>query len=399
MPSMTFQVRQLDSGSLARSGTLTVGSRSMPTPFRWTGGPWGPEDRAIAFAAPTQSNPFRSARMLTRQVIHATMKNIQDSNGKSQQLRSQVESSLGSRGEETVVRAVHLRWNRSSVWRDVRYNHRTVSSDAAKSFFEFCLPLGVDFQIPAVPPGIDRFEVFTGMIDAYVASLETWNQDIPLMGYIPNMESLSLARRMVEYYDKKGCSFYGIDLAGGHPSQLITAVVRYLRENRTHDYFLHAFNVRQTRPSMDAVVPVEDYLHFLYGFDSFSPVTFGGGANDPDNPPSVEDIKDRSRFVDFSSYGAYRRSALRAAKMQPGCNCSVCRVAGSPLDLYRGSAGAAQARVRAHAILAGGKEVERLRKTLESAGLHGDLAKRPGAEPKLRQIDSDVARIRAPSLG
>lgn len=397
MSHIGFSVKRIDSRSLARSGVLKVGSRSIDTPFRWAPNPLGAEEEALATALPGTPNPFRAARLLTRRLIHATVKNIEESNGKSQKLTSSVLAGLGSREEGNIIRAFFFRWNKTSVWRGAEISHRTMSERAANAVFSFSLPLDVDLHIPPIPSQIDRFDVFKRVVDAYFTSAETFHSDRPIMGYIPNVESLSLAEKMVAYYDKKGCDLFGVDLAGGHPFQLISTVVRYLRTNRQDDYFLHAFNVRQTRPSEGEIVPVEDLLKLSYGFDSFSRVSFGGGGAE-EEPPSESELIAKLRFINMPDYGAYRPAALRRAKGDVDCGCKVCEPAGGPLKLLDGGYAAAQSRVKAHGVLVERDEFGRIRRAIGEGRFRKGLGEKQYAATPLRAIDSEVSRIKAKGI-
>jgi hypothetical protein len=397
MSRISFTVKRIDSGSLARSGVLKVGSNSIETPFRWAPNPHGAEESALANALPGTPNPFREARLLTRRLVHATVKNIEESNGKSQKLTSSVLGGLGPREDGNVLRAFHFRWNKSSVWRGAEISHRTMSERAASAVFAFGLPLDVDLHIPAIPAQIDRFDVFKRIVDAYIASAETFHNDRPIMGYVPNVESLSLAEKMVAYYESKGVDLYGVDLAGGHPFQLISTVVRYLRNNRGDRYFLHAFNVRQTRPSEAEIVPIEDLLKLSYGFDSFSRVSFGGGGAE-EEPPSDAELIAKLRFVNMPDYGAYRPPALRRAKSNVACGCRVCKPAGGPLELLKGSYTEAQSRVKAHAVLVERDEFGNIRKSIAEGKFRKNLSGKEQATTPLRTIDSEVSRIKTRGL-
>ncbi|MFY9716465.1 MAG: hypothetical protein WAK40_00810 [Thermoplasmata archaeon] len=318
---------------------------------------------------------------------------MEESNGKSQKLTGEVQSSLGPREDGNILRAIHLRWNKSSKWRGAEISHRTMSEKAAKAVFAFGLPFDVDLTIPAIPSQVDRFEVFQRVVDAYFDSAKTFRSDRPIVGYIPNVESLSLAERMAAYYDKKGCDLFGVDLAGGHPFQLISTVVRYLRENREDDYFLHAFNVRQTRPSEAEVVPIEDILKLSYGFDSFSRVSFGGGGGDEEATDS--EMIAKLRFVNMPDYGAYREAALRRAPDDVTCNCRVCKPVGGPVNLLDPPYSAAQSRVKVHGVLAERDEFVRVRKNIGDGRFRKTLQGKAHAVPALKTIDSEISRIKS----
>jgi hypothetical protein len=400
MSRLQFSVKRTDSASLARSGVLRVGSSSIPTPFRWAAGPRGIEDRALHSTLPSTPNPLRLARLVTRRLIYTTVKNIEESNGKSQKLTGVVNGALGPREDGNLIRALHFRWNKSSVWRGAEVMHRTMSEREARAVFSFELPFRTDLHIPPIPSQVDRFDVFRRVVDACVSEAETFNDQAPILGYIPNIESLSLAERMVAYYDKLGFSFYGVDLAGGHPFGLISTVVRYLRTNRRDDYFLHAFNVRQCRPSEAEVVPIEDLLKLAYGFDSLSRVAFGGGPEEveDDEGPTDAELIAKLRFPMMGDYGAYRLAALRRAGGKLSCDCRVCKSLGGPIGLLRGDYDLAHARTKAHGILTEADEYARIRGSLSEASFRRGLGRKTQAATPLRAIDAEISRIRAPSL-
>jgi hypothetical protein len=398
MGRIAFTVKTIDSQSLARSGVLKVGSKSIDTPFRWAPNPQGSEEHALATALPGTPNPFGAARLLTRRLIHATVKNIEESNGKSQKLTSSVMAGLGAREQDNVLRAFLFRWNKSSVWRGAEIPHRTMSEKAANAVFAFGIPLDVDLHIPPIPSQVDRFDVFKRVVDAYVASAETFHSDRPILGYIPNVESLSLAEKMIAYYDDQGCDLFGIDLAGGHPFQLISTVVRYLRIHRGNRYYLHAFNVRQTRPSEADITPIEDLLKLSYGFDSFSRVAFGGGGGTDEEPPPDTELIGKLRFVNMPDYGAYRPAALHRAKPGVKCVCRVCEPAGSPLKLLDGDYELVQSRVKAHGVLVERDEFGRIRKAIGEGRFRKSLGEKTQAVAPLRAIDSEVSRIKAKGI-
>jgi hypothetical protein len=395
MSRITFKVKTVDSASLARTGVLTVGSSTIETPFRWAPNPTGTEEAALREVLPGSSNPFAAARLISRRLIHATVKNVEESNGKSQKLTGEVLASMGPREGGNVLRAIHLRWNKGSKWRGAEISHRTMSEKAAKAVFAFGIPFDVDLTIPAIPSQVDRFEVFKRVVDAYFDSAETFHSDRPIVGYIPNVESLSLAERMAAYYDKRGCDLFGIDLAGGHPFQLISTVVRYLRENRGDRYFLHAFNVRQTRPSEAEVVPIEDLLKLSYGIDSFSRVSFGGGGEDE---ATDAELIAKLRFVNMPDYGAYREAALRRTKDGVVCSCRVCKAAGGPVGLLKPPYESARQRVKVHGVLVERDEFGRIRKNIGEGRFRMVLGGKRHAIPALKAIDSEVSRIRAPAI-
>jgi hypothetical protein len=405
MPRLQFSVKSTDEESLARSGVLKIGSdASITTPFRWAASPTGVEDAALGSALPGTENPLRTARLVSRKLVYATVKNIEESNGKSQTLTRLVTNSFGPQDEATKLRALHLRWNKSSKWRATEISHRTMSEREARAMFAFGLPFRLDIHIPAIPSMVDRFDVFKRVVDAYFSEAETFNNKAPVMGYIPNVESLSLAGRMADYYDKLGCEFYGIDLAGGHPFALISTVVRRLRDNRKNNYYLHGFNVRQTRPSEADIVPIEDLLKISYGFDSISRVAFGGGGNSSDDEdgeapaPTDAELIAKLRYTHFGDYGAYRPAALKRAKGAVSCSCRVCKPGGGPNGILSGPFPEVRARVKTHALLTEADEYVRIRKGLGEGKFRSDLGKKSQAAAPLKTIDNEITRIRSPSL-
>jgi hypothetical protein len=398
MVQISFTVKKTDSGSLARSGVLKVGSKSIETPFRWAPNPNGSEERALHEAMPGTANPFGVARLLTRRLVHATVKNVEESNGRSQKLATSVLSGLGPREDGNVLRAFLFRWNKTSVWRGAEISHRTMSEKAANAVFAFTIPLDVDLHIPPIPSQIDRFDVFKRVVDAYVTSAATFRVNRPILGYIPNVESLSLAEKMVAYYDHVGCDLFGIDLAGGHPFQLISTVVRYLRTHRKDDYFLHAFNVRQTRPSEADVVPIEDLLKLSYGIDSFSRVSFGGGGASEEGAPPENELIAKLRIVNMPDYGAYRQAALERVTPSLTCGCAVCKSVGGPMKLLDKPYDVAQSKVKAHSVTVENDEFGRIRKSIQEERFRTRLGKKAFAVTPLRTIDSEVARIKAPGI-
>ena len=208
---------------------------------------------------------------------------------------------------------VYPRIPRTYEVNQVRYEHNNITDLQISGLVGVELDAGTDIVVPPMPGGISNRKVVKKIIGRTKNEIQTFNDERPMMGYIPRVDDPALATDMVKEYlrQDKECRIFGVDFSGSsYPSALLRAVVRAIRNNlkirgiseKNESYYLHGFDVARNRKSTKGISSATDVLVHTYGIDTTSSVIWGGG------PLEAE----KCRYLWAKDYGAYRKDNIIA---------------------------------------------------------------------------------------
>ncbi|MFQ5885392.1 MAG: hypothetical protein ACE5IO_09880 [Thermoplasmata archaeon] len=385
--------KHTDSESLGRVSILEVGSKSLTLPTRGASASGGlTSEEKIVDRYAREIHPLQELWVVYRGINVTSIRNIETSNGKFNDLRRGVQKVLEVIPKDSI-RMLYLRIPKICEVHGTKIRMEHISERQAEALFDFITQFGTDIIILPIPPLIQEADLFRRIVDTYLESAETFSEARPLMGYIPNVDNPVLAGEMAAYYYENGIRVFGIDFGGGHPRRTVTTVVRALRQ-LGEEYYLHAFNVNPSKPSQRDVTNIMDLLVHTYGFDSFSNVGWGRGGGGL----SESELRERVRFPMIEDYGSYRYVALKKLLKEKEmndteCECPVCRNE-TITDLYEeNNLKDLRYKVKVHRIFADSMELSNIKSRISEEEFMPYLDGKSNLHFPLRQIREDIRNI------
>ena len=176
----------------------------------------------------------------------------------------------------------------------------------ASSLVGIQLDLGANAIITPVPNNITQKKVFDRILERTLNEKKTFRSDKEIIGLIPKTNALDLIPSIVNDYVKSGIRHFAMDFSGATiPRAHLRTAVRAIRDSlkikkgktmQEKQYTFHGFNVGFAVKSQSHITPITDLLTHVYGIDSTSGVTWGGGQL----------VKEKLRYYSTQDYGAYR---------------------------------------------------------------------------------------------
>ena len=182
----------------------------------------------------------------------------------------------------------------------------TIDDLQASSLVGIQLDLGANAIITPVPNNITQKKVFDRILERTLNEKKTFRSDKEIIGLIPKTNALDLIPLIVKDYVKSGVRHFAMDFGGATiPRPHLRTAVRAIRDSlkikkgktmQEKQYSFHGFNVSFAVKSQNHITPITDLLTHVYGIDSTSGVTWGGGRL----------VKEKLRYYSTQDYGAYR---------------------------------------------------------------------------------------------